>query len=232
MKKELVHEKFHYIQLSPLLTYAGISSAAQLLILAMTISCQKTGLWFRNSELAELLNTSERNIQKAIQALESKDLIYNSGNKHKRILIVKYEQLCALITNNLAHSHEQEFVLGVNDCALSYERLCALLYKEELNTNLKEKPKENKRSFYPPSLDDVQKYISEKGLSVEAIRFIEHYSKLGWKDVNGRPVRDWKKKLLTVWSKSNGYRTTIPARQQPIEDFASQESKQGITIRV
>lgn len=218
------HEKFHYIRLSPLLTYTGISSAVQLLILAMAISCQKVGLLFKNSELAELLNTSGRNIQKAIQELESKDLIYNSGNKHRRILLVKYEQLCALITNNLAHSHEQTFVLGVNDCAHSYERLCALLYKEELKENLTDKPKEKKeRAFYPPSLQEVESYVKEKGYSVDALKFLNHYSKLGWKNVQGKPVRDWKQTLVTNWVKdesSHGQRKTTGTGKRGTEGTA------------
>lgn len=230
MTEQTAFEKFHYIRLSPLLTYSGISSAVQLLILAMAISCQKNGLWFRNKELAELLNTSERNIQKEIQALKERDLIYNSGNKHNRSLLVKYEQLCALITNNLAHSHEQSFVLGVNDCALSYEQLCAFLYNEERNKNLTQKENKNKRSFYPPSLDEVESYCKEKNYNVDARRFIEYYGESGWRDSNGRPVRDWKQKIVKVWRKNNGGKSI--SKSKSIKDFSKQTSAVGRIVDV
>jgi len=233
MKTKADFTKIPYVVIAPMLTYTGISSAVKLLILALCISFREDGLIMTNQTISEILNTTPRNIQLSIEGLLKSGLVENVGTKQKRILRARYEEICALIAQNLAHRYEDFCASGTKKPALTNEEICASLYKEDNNTdNNNDSKKDNKRSFYPPSLDDVQKYISEKGLSVEAMSFIEHYSKLGWKDVNGRPVRDWKKKLLTVWSKSNGYRKTIPNRQQPVEDFASQESKQGITIRV
>ena len=79
------------------------------------------------------------------------------------------------------------------------------------NNNLKEiKKKESARAgtnsqskaVTPPTLCDVQKYISEKNLSVNAQSFFDYYEAGNWVDGNGKKVISWKQKLIT-WANSN-----------------------------
>jgi len=92
-------------------------------------------------------------------------------------------------------------------------------HTEEYNTEeyLKEKniKKEKRDSFVPPTAEEVQQYLDEKGITMFTGReFVDYYSQGGW--VYGRhhtPVRSWKA-CITTWIKngkksmSNGNTTT------------------------
>ena len=49
---------------------------------------------------------------------------------------------------------------------------------------------ESKR-FTPPTREQVQEYITEKGYQVDAERFIDYYTSNGWR-VGKNPMKDWK----------------------------------------
>ena len=63
--------------------------------------------------------------------------------------------------------------------------------------NIKEKVT---KRFIPPSKDDVDKYIQDKGLNVDGQQFYEYFTEGGWVDAKGNKVKNWKQKLLT-WNK-------------------------------
>lgn len=62
--------------------------------------------------------------------------------------------------------------------------------------------KDNNKRFTPPSREEVQAYIAEKGYRVDAERFIDYYTSNGWK-VGKNPMKDWKAAVRT-WER-NGY---------------------------
>lgn len=74
------------------------------------------------------------------------------------------------------------------------------LNTKESNTN-KSTTKSNKR-FKPPSRQEVQEYINEKGYSVDAERFIDYYTANGWR-VGKNPMKDWKATVRN-WERNNG----------------------------
>ena len=43
-----------------------------------------------------------------------------------------------------------------------------------------------------PSLDDIKKYVSEKGFTFNPEQFFNKYAKSDWKTENGKPIHDWK----------------------------------------
>lgn len=51
----------------------------------------------------------------------------------------------------------------------------------------------------PNSVEEVRAYVAEKGLSVDPDYFWEYYEDAEWKDVKGKPVKNWKLKART-WS--------------------------------
>lgn len=54
-----------------------------------------------------------------------------------------------------------------------------------------------------PTLDEVIAYCRHCGLIVPPERFFDYYSANGWRDTNGRPIRDWRSKLH-AWNKREG----------------------------
>ena len=53
-----------------------------------------------------------------------------------------------------------------------------------------------------PSLDQVKSYFIENGYSEQsAVKAFNYYFVAGWKDSNGKQVRNWKQKMQSVWFK-------------------------------
>lgn len=67
----------------------------------------------------------------------------------------------------------------------------------------KKKPSiKSKKKFIPPTENEVIDYFVEKGYTVEsAKRSFNYYDVADWKDSNGKPVKNWKQKMISVWFK-------------------------------
>ena len=66
-----------------------------------------------------------------------------------------------------------------------------------VNVKEKEKSIEKKKRFTPPTLEDVQEYIEQKGYKVDASKFIDFYTSKGWL-VGKTPMKDWRA-AVRVW---------------------------------
>lgn len=47
------------------------------------------------------------------------------------------------------------------------------------------------KKFTPPTLEEVEEYINEKGYNIRASKFVDYYTSNGWK-VGKNPMKDWK----------------------------------------
>ena len=84
----------------------------------------------------------------------------------------------------------------------------AQLNTKELNTKKSNTKKSNTNNLHThkelrPTLEEIEDYISDKDLNVDAQKFYEYFDAGDWLDSKGKPVRNWKQKLIT-WSNSNG----------------------------
>ena len=53
-----------------------------------------------------------------------------------------------------------------------------------------------------PDLDQVKLYFIENGYPEQlAVKAFNYYHVAGWKDSNGKQVRNWKQKMQSVWFK-------------------------------
>lgn len=50
--------------------------------------------------------------------------------------------------------------------------------------------------FIPPTVEDVRRYCTEKGYTVDAQGFVDYYKSNGWK-VGRNPMKDWKAAVRT-----------------------------------
>ena len=57
-----------------------------------------------------------------------------------------------------------------------------------------------KTRFTPPTLEEVENYCKERNSGVDAKKFYDYYQEGKWHDSQGKPVRNWKQKLLR-WEK-------------------------------
>lgn len=67
-----------------------------------------------------------------------------------------------------------------------------------------------KKRFVPPKLDDINAYIAEKGLIVNGQVFLDYFTAGNWKDSEGKPVKNWKQKLIS-WDERDRRKRTIDA---------------------
>ena len=63
----------------------------------------------------------------------------------------------------------------------------------------KEKRKKKANAFIPPTLQELEAYIREKNLNLDAQHFLDYFNEGDWVDSNGKKVRSWKQKAI-VWS--------------------------------
>ena len=61
-------------------------------------------------------------------------------------------------------------------------------------------PTKKPNRFVPPTLDDIKAYCQERNSCVDPNVFYDYFTTGGWKDSEGKPVKNWKQKLIT-WEK-------------------------------
>ena len=84
----------------------------------------------------------------------------------------------------------------------------------------KEKPKRTKKDFIPPTLEEVKKYcLEERKNNVDYQRFFDYYNVSDWKDRDGKPLKNWKQKIIAVWERSSGGNKPAPQKKSENEDF-------------
>ena len=72
--------------------------------------------------------------------------------------------------------------------------------EKELEVGLEKKVKKKRvRShvFTPPSFEEVEEYARLRGNLVDPKRFFDYFSASEWHDSTGKPVKNWKQKMIT-----------------------------------
>jgi hypothetical protein len=72
---------------------------------------------------------------------------------------------------------------------------------ENTSLNKEDKKAETAKRFAPPSIDEVQSYISEKNYSVDSESFVAFYQSKNW-FVGKNKMKDWRAAVVT-WEKRN-----------------------------
>lgn len=72
---------------------------------------------------------------------------------------------------------------------------------QQADTTKKEKNKRNNKNvFTPPTLEEVTAYCQERHNEVNPKQFFDYFEAGHWVDSQGKPVRNWKQKMIT-WEK-------------------------------
>jgi hypothetical protein len=86
---------------------------------------------------------------------------------------------------------------------------------------VKPKRKYTRKQFVPPTLGEIQEYISTMNLNVDPQAFYDYFTAPDsegrtWIDSEGKPVRNWKQKIQT-WSRKGG--RTRPQKKNVSDNF-------------
>ena len=99
--------------------------------------------------------------------------------------------------------------------------------KKEIKNIKKDNDKSlSKKSFRPPSVDEVREYCLERGNGIDAQAFVDFYESKGWMVGNNR-MKDWKAAIRT-WErrkKDEPAKPTFKTFQQNEYDFESLERR-------
>jgi hypothetical protein len=85
-----------------------------------------------------------------------------------------------------------------------------------LKTNLIQKT----NSIQKPTLSEVEDYFLEKGSTVEAAKqAFEYYDVADWQDSKGKPVKNWKQKMLAVWINNRNFNNNFKSPKTKKEQY-------------
>lgn len=71
----------------------------------------------------------------------------------------------------------------------------------------------NAKAFNPPTPLEVEEYCKERKNNVDPQKFYDYYNASGWVDGNGKPIRNWKQKMISVWEKKQ------EVKQEPVRSM-------------
>ena len=145
--------------------------------------------------ISDKTGVTQSKIYRILSRYESEHQIeQQKTNKYTIITIVNYEeyqkseQQTEQQMNNKRTTDEQQMNTNNND--------------NNVNNDNKYKKKNKKEKFVKPTVEEVQNYIQEKNLKVNAEGFIDYYEANGWL-VGKNHMKDWKATLRN-WNRRQG----------------------------
>ena len=167
----------------------------QLSAKAKGVACQLLSLpptWdYSVKGLVTLFNDGEASIRSALSELEEAGYLRREQNREegkfgKSVYIItdmlKSEKPC--VENPLA-----EIPMAGNHAQYN---------TKESNT---EESNTKRYRFIPPTVEEVEDYINEKGYNIDAHKFVDYYTANGWR-VGKSPMKDWRAAVRN-WSRNN-----------------------------
>jgi uncharacterized protein YdaU (DUF1376 family) len=121
---------------------------------------------------------------------------------------------------------EKEIVRRVSYCeSRRKNKLAEKTYDKHMETEtiLKDKKivKRKRKSFIPPTLEEVISYFEKNGYKQEvARRAWMGYNEANWHDTKGDPVLNWKQKMINVWFKPENIIDQVTQKKpvRPLDD--------------
>lgn len=137
----------------------------------------------------------------------------------------KYAERCAKNRENIRHRYQLDTVEydcipthtteydGYQSKSKSKSESKSKTYKECDTAN-----KPTKARARIPSLDEIKKYCRERRSTVSAEAFFDFYETNGWRQGQGKPIKDWKAAVRT-WERRDreAGKTAVPTENNPDE---------------
>ena len=92
---------------------------------------------------------------------------------------------------------------------------------KEIDKEIDNKPNNKHIEFIAPTIDQIKSYVLEKKYSVDINKFFDYYTETGWKDKDGKKVKNWRLKIIT-WSNNS---TPDKKTYDPIDDLIAKHGR-------
>ena len=135
---------------------------------------------------------------------------------NKELKQVKNKELIKYVFNNI--SNIDNINVTINNIIHNYNDNDN---DDSYHESYHESCKTSKKLFVKPSLEEIKKYCKERNNNVDAQKFFDYYEVAGWKDSSGKPVKNWKQKMIANWEKEKKEETPKPKTKEELrEEYA------------
>lgn len=161
-----------------------------------------------NETLAEFCQCSVRTITQAISNLKELGLVYvESFNGRQRVLRSSLAN-SARLPSKICEAGSQNLLGTYIDSNTSSNSSSSSNIRAKKPEPSKAKPRKAK-PFVPPTFEEVQAYVQEKGYHFSSKTFFDYYEASDWHFKNGKPVKNWKQCCVT-WEGNRKYDKPAP----------------------
>ena len=171
----------------------SIKNELNLLLIISSLCAEKGFCYASNKYLAELFNETEQSISNKIRKLERLNYIIIEYKKRGCEVVSRYIRLKNFYIDdikNIISTIEQNFKennISINNISNNNKE------SSIINNTTRER-------FKKPTLEEIERYVAEKELDVDAQEFYNYFEAGDWHDSKGNKVKRWKQKILT-WNK-------------------------------
>ena len=174
----------------------NLRDAEKLMYGEITTLTMKNGeCWASNNYFANLYGVTPQAVSKWLKDLENAGYIEISYERQGKEIKKRIIKLGGINTA----------LIGINTTFRGYQQKFKENNTRYNNTSIKENIKRKE-----PTLEEIQEYVKEKKLNVDAKQFYDYFSTGNWIDSKGNKVKNWKQKLLT-W---NSYKQPLKEVKQ------------------
>lgn len=189
---------------------------------------QKDGTcWANNGYFAKLYDVSNETISRWLKHLKDKgyitlEIVYKNGTKEIEKRLIGIDQKINTPCQNNQYPIDENVNTPIDENV------------KENNTSIEQykinKKEIKKKKFIPPTLEEVETYVKDNELNVNAKDFVDYFEATNWVDAKGQKVISWKGKIRT-WNsfKSRQRRDNMiePTKQEDKWDMLEQAMNEG-----
>lgn len=178
-----------------------LSANAKLLYGEITALCNEKGYcWASNDYFSQLYGKSRITVSRWISELIQKGYINSEISKEDGNMRMLTPLLSKMII---------PIIKNDNTPIIKNDKQNNTIINNTLNNNSyiysSNSRDKNKKKFLPPTIEEVREYAKSRNSNVDVQKFYDYYSVAKWHDKDGKPVKNWKQRLIT-WESNNRYK--------------------------
>lgn len=186
---------------------------AKLLYGEITALCNAEGYcWASNKYFAELYAVSTVSVSKWINALASRGYI-SSRIIYKEGTKEIDKRYITILYNPIKENFNTPIEEKLKENITSFNNTFNNT-NEYIGDESKPNQKPKRKPFIPPTVEEIEAYCKKRNNQVDAQKFFDYYDEAKWHDGKGEKVRNWKQKVIT-WEKNSINSSKPKSNEQP-----------------